>query len=502
MAPHRLAAALVLALVVSGAAVVPGTGATPACDEDASPPIAFLRGPQGRVLDLAPEVVATVRDPCGVDPDSIRLSVGGIALDVNARARDENGTEWRVTAQLEEELAAGPHDVLLRARDVAGNEVKSRWEFLLLPNSLPGERKYAHAAVAAGVTQPATLPLVDGQMYLAGALVAPASRATNLTLTAARLTALPPEVTAPPADPLLVLDVDARATQNGVAGPARLDHAVLRIAVPLDVLDDVPATAAQVQLLHFRDGAWQPLPRGPAETNATHAVFNATTPRFSPFALVADSQPPSVQGLAPANGAFLSAVPQVRAGVRDNVAVSLAQIVVNGNIAATLRQDVDGVVTHGPDNLFLEDGRHTVDVSAEDASGNAAAARWTFILDRTPPTFPRVVVTPPETTPDPVLVDVAYLDTLSGADASTVRVTLDGADVTSSSNVTRDGVTLALTRLTAGEHELHVTLKDRAGNAGDLTHAFTVPAKTPAPGAALALVAVAVALALAARRRA
>src|SRR5262249_14757151 len=78
------------------------------------------------------------------------------------------------------------------------------------------------------------------------------------------------------------------------------------------------------------------------------------------------------------------------------------------------------------------------------------------------------------------LLTMTYQDAESGVDLTSVRMSLDGVDVTSHLTVTATQATYQTT-LPDGLHHLEASLRDRAGNATQGTAQFSIDTVPPAP---------------------
>ena len=112
-----------------------------------------------------------------------------------------------------------------------------------------------------------------------------------------------------------------------------------------------------------------------------------------------------------------------------------------------------------------------------------APANATFIdFDQVAPTV--AVVAPPAGAllpASPPAVEVSFADELSGIDAATARLLLDGADRTAEAVVGETGARLALTlNLADGAHTAEASVADRSGNVGSVAFQFTVDSRPPA----------------------
>ncbi|HEX6096862.1 MAG TPA: Ig-like domain-containing protein [Thermoanaerobaculia bacterium] len=131
----------------------------------------------------------------------------------------------------------------------------------------------------------------------------------------------------------------------------------------------------------------------------------------------------------------------------------------------------------------LSEGVHTVQITLFDRAGNRAAAdTLSFTVDTIHPTA--AVAQPANNsvtgTATPA-VRVTYADgSGSGVDPASVRVTVDGTDVTATFTVTAAEATGTLATLADGPHTVTVTALDWAGNSAGASSTFTVDTGNPA----------------------
>ncbi|MEA2462924.1 MAG: hypothetical protein QOJ98_671, partial [Acidobacteriota bacterium] len=133
----------------------------------------------------------------------------------------------------------------------------------------------------------------------------------------------------------------------------------------------------------------------------------------------------------------------------------------------------------------LSQGPHTVQVTLFDRAGNRAAAQTlTFTIDTINPTA--VIALPangafvPTATPS---LRFTYSDgTGSGIDPASVRVSVDGADVTATMTITATELTGTAATLANGEHSATISALDWAGNSAGAGGTFTVDTTKPEVG--------------------
>jgi hypothetical protein len=188
-----------------------------------------------------------------------------------------------------------------------------------------------------------------------------------------------------------------------------------------------------------------------------------------------DVTPPSISNLTPAGGSLLaSATPTIAAAFADDLSgVDPASVhfLLDGTDRTGAAQVTAAGITFTP--TPLPDGTHTAAVSVRDLAGNLAQAQWSFITDVTPPA---VAFTAPGATvavPRPPIA-VAYGDTTSGVDPTSLRIALDAADITPSCTVGASSASCSSPTLAPGGHSLAAAIRDRAGNSATASMAFSV----------------------------
>ena len=188
-----------------------------------------------------------------------------------------------------------------------------------------------------------------------------------------------------------------------------------------------------------------------------------------------DTTPPVVEITAPANGLLSNRASQhVRVQYSDDfsgVDPASVRVTLDGtDVTASLV--VGAAAAEG--DLSIPEGVHTLQVQLADHATNPASATSTFTIDLTPPALSIVnPVDGSQANLSPVSVMITYADALSGVNASTLTISLDGKDVTSSfaSGPVSAGASIALA---AGSHQLQVSVADFPGNVAQATSAFVV----------------------------
>lgn len=252
--------------------------------------------------------------------------------------------------------------------------------------------------------------------------------------------------------------------------------------------------------------------RALARDAAGHETARAWTFR----ATQAVERPALALGLAagPAEGAIVASDPVLRVTFPAGLGLTLEDftIAINGKPAAATI--ADGALAIPIDATGPVDVR----VALRDELGNEATLARRFTVDATAPALALEGL-------DGASL-LARVDDASGLDAASLRVTLDGADVTRRATLAGGALRVDATGIAPGAHAWTVSVRDAVGNEAAAEGSFTVDAPTPEradagsspstsetqppapakkrwiPGSGAALAAIAVALAaLAVRRR-
>ncbi|MBI2495018.1 MAG: VCBS repeat-containing protein, partial [Candidatus Omnitrophica bacterium] len=196
--------------------------------------------------------------------------------------------------------------------------------------------------------------------------------------------------------------------------------------------------------------------------------------------LTLDTTPPALAITTPTAGSFVNASPMTVSGTVDDPAATLA---LNG-IPATV-----GAGTFTVSGVPLTEGTNTLTASATDQALNVSAASVQVTLDTVPPAISALAP------PDGAVLDTArpaiaasFSDATSGIDRASVRLALDGLDVTAQAAITDSTIRfMPAADLTDGPHTIQLQVADQAGNLATAQTTFTVqtvqePPITPESG--------------------
>lgn len=141
---------------------------------------------------------------------------------------------------------------------------------------------------------------------------------------------------------------------------------------------------------------------------------------------------------------------------------------------------VTGPLAAGAPAHALTDGQHRVTWTVTDAAGNATSDGATIgVIDITPPLVDSIA--PVGLTTNRATVTAHITDSGSGVSIDTIRLAVDGIEVTALSDVVGTDVRYEPAQpWTEGEHTVRLTATDRSGNRTVRTWAFQLPITPPA----------------------
>ena len=194
-----------------------------------------------------------------------------------------------------------------------------------------------------------------------------------------------------------------------------------------------------------------------------------------------DSSLPAIGNIQPPEGSTLTYnLPLISADLSDEgsgINASAVRISVDGADVTANATVIPSRVWYTPAEP-LSSGSHQVRVKAEDRQGNAAEKSWSFAVssDSTPPEIanpqPPDGATVGEARP---LFSAVLKDADSGVNTASVKMEVDGLDVTSKATILPIKVWYTPDQpLAAGEHRAAVKAKDNQGNEGSLEWSFLV----------------------------
>jgi hypothetical protein len=213
---------------------------------------------------------------------------------------------------------------------------------------------------------------------------------------------------------------------------------------------------------------------------------STTTSRFRTI----DLSPPKVSAVVPANNAIqiggnatiaVTFNEPLSAATNPGAVVRVANG--SGDIAGSAAITAPAVITFTPSGALADNSSYTVTVNgAIDASGNTQVAAFTSKFSTTDTIAPVLTVTSPSSTAwmnnAKPAIQIAVIEAISGIDATTASVTIDGqpvAAVVSGSTI----YYAPAANLANGPHTVAAALSDKAGNSGSVTSTFKIDIEPP-----------------------
>ena len=220
-----------------------------------------------------------------------------------------------------------------------------------------------------------------------------------------------------------------------------------------------------------------PLAEGIHTMSVVSSDLNGNRGEYS-WSFMVDSLPPTVYAIDPTNHESINSVgPLISASFSDPSGVNVSGIAMRLNlIDVTPSAQINSTGVQYIPGSPLGQGLHSVTLIVSDMVGNTATVSWTFRVDMVAPTISSMSPTNGATFTSfgdaKVAISASYSDNVQVAMGS-IRLTLDGIDITNSANVT--STTLSCTRTVAsGTHTALLTVVDAAGNISTSTVSFTV----------------------------
>ena len=192
-----------------------------------------------------------------------------------------------------------------------------------------------------------------------------------------------------------------------------------------------------------------------------------------------DTMPPTVYNLQPGNQSYINnPLPIIAANFTDDcsgVNASSVRIFVNDTEVTDEAIITVNGFTYIPSSPFNE-GTVTVRVIVADNLGKLSDVKWSFTIDLTPPTI--YALTPENKTYTLNMLPIIsanYTDNLSGINITSIKLLLNGTDITLNSTVTPSKITYTPTEpLGLGVFMVELTVTDNAGNIAHVKWYFMI----------------------------
>lgn len=462
---------------LAGVTLVEGTNTYTATTTDAAGNESSPSSPVSAVLDMTPPVVTITAPTANAFINTPQITVTGTisepvtSVTVNNTPAVVDGLSFSLTMT----LAEGANTLVVKARDLAGNEGTT--SALVYLDTIPPQVTI--------VTPEAGLLTRDTQVTVSGTVSEEFTTVTVSTVTATvsgsnwttaytlsegtnaitvkatdragnsgsatvdvTLDSTPPQ--APVLTPLTSLTNVAGINLGGTAEAG----SIVKISAAGLLIGTVTADAHGNFTL---PGVTLAEGTNSYTATATDAAGNESLPS-APLGIVLDTRAPVITVTAPAENAFFSA-PQVT--VKGSIDEPVASLIINGQAATLSSLDFDQPLTLTP-------GLNTITLVATDLAGNQATKTVFVTLDNTPPV---VTITAP----------------LSGTITKTAQVTVAGTISKPNTTATINGTTITVTNqtfsvvytLAEGDNVLTIEAIDRAGNKGSAGVGVSLDSQSP-----------------------
>lgn len=200
------------------------------------------------------------------------------------------------------------------------------------------------------------------------------------------------------------------------------------------------------------------------------------------FTLEADTVPPTITSILPANGSTVNALnPLISVVYHDNVAIDLSSIkLLVDNIDVTLVATVTSIRTDYMPAIALAEGLHNIYFEVKDVEGNIASKTWVFtaaLPDQTPPVISSVFPSNgSKINTGTLTINATYSDNKE-VDTSSIFLSVDGAPVNLTS--VTPSYLQALVALPDGTHLASLRIRDTSGNQANISWSFLVDTTPP-----------------------
>jgi parallel beta-helix repeat protein len=390
--------------------------------ETTPPSITNMQPPNtATIVDTTPFIIADYSDPSGINMSSVLIMVDGV--DVTAISIVTINDFMYISGS---PMSDGTHDVYIEVRDIAGNLATESWSFNIDSDTTP--------------------PVVSNEQP-------PHTSTTNDDT---------PLISVDYSDPSGILLSNVVLFVDGI-------NVTASASVTPSGVSYTPATA---------------LSEGDHDVymEVVDASFssNLVTYSWSFTVDTTDLIPPTISNMQPPDASSTNDhTPMIGADYNDFSGINISSVLleVDGTDVTVSAFVTSNGITYTP-TIPLADGVHTVylEVRDESPAQNLAWESWSFtVIDNTPPIPTNL--NPPDTSitnDNTPTISVNYSDP-SGIDVSTIVLTVDGLNVTSSATINADGLTYTpASPLSDALHTVILYVNDTIGNLATISWSFTV----------------------------
>jgi hypothetical protein len=474
---------------------------------DTKAPVITVVAPAGGSYTCSlPEVAASYSDGgSGIDPASVRISVDGIDVTSSASV-----TQTGITYAPASPIADGTHTASVTVSDNAGNTATATWSFYVdtegpeLIAFVPGGIIMSSNTFnvwlmfrdnVSGVNASSAAMAVDGTLVAFVTNINPSTGACSFSYSgtfadgthtasvtvsdnagnlAAASIGFSVDTSAPAITDISPPDGSLTASGSPTIGAQFVSWRGIDESSVVIRVDGTDVTASAVVAA---SGFSLSMPL----SDGVHVVYVEVSNIFgnaasASWSFTIDTTAPQITSMSPASGAFTNnSRPAISASFSDamsGINATSVQLLINGTDATPLATVTSSGITYMPATA-LPDGIAAVTLTVSDNAGNTATATWT--IDTKPPTVPTSATTNGSTVTTGAWQFSASFSGV-GQLPDSVRLFIDGVDVTSGASVTQTGIAYNAT-LPAGNHTITLVIADAAGNTASTTWAVAAEAQ-------------------------
>lgn len=233
------------------------------------------------------------------------------------------------------------------------------------------------------------------------------------------------------------------------------------------------------------DGGFAWTAGGPTDAWMTTYIMPPLVGKYWPTKKTSESTGPVIGNVTPAKDSVIDSTrPNISATYTDavsGVAVNSIILKIGTKDVTSQAQITESGLTYTPVE-DLKEGKHQVQITVTDRVGNKTVHKWSFTVDTgfsrdtTPPEAlsisPAQDVTVTTLKPE---ITADYSDDLSGIDTSSIKLSVNGTDVTSSATVEATYIRyVPAQEMSEGKVTVRLALRDKAGNTAYCTWEFTI----------------------------
>ena len=459
------------------------------------PPILLAFGPQGVITNTKPKIyVSYTDDLSGVETVVFKLDGKELA--------NPTVTETTASVTPDAELKGGDYTVEVTLTDKAGKSTTFSWQFTVKTDvSAPVVTAYSPTGIVKTATPTVSVsftdeskvkevefdvagqrkrvsdpvestvsfkpsPLKEGEVQVKVTVTDEYDNSATVSWSfTVVLDSNPPVVTA--YSPLGIVRTDTPTVSVSFTDESKVKEVEFDVAGQRKRVSDPVESTVSFKPSPLKEGEVQ------VKVTVTDEYDNSATVSWS-FTVELDTLPPSVVAMSPTGligelkPAIVVSYADDRSGVDENsVTLYLDGKKVSADVSATQ-------ATYTPKSPLAK-GDHKVKIELADKVGNKTSQEWKFKLEENPPTILSYTPVDGQFVKPKAPIVVIYTDDLAGVDVGSVKMYLDGKDVTGElkKDVGRAAY-VPVKGLAPDEHKVKIELADKLGNKVEREWSFYV----------------------------